>query len=131
MLSTHCSSCGSPLFKINNEIVCPVCETRLIEEKDLKDDKKRKNLYNEPKTESTIKDGERIPEIINFSRHDIPKQRDIVNEDLEKYIEKKVLSKILDIFEEIETEKDLTKIQKGLNCIKDLIDIIKLLKDIS
>lgn len=123
MLSTHCSSCGSPLFKINNETVCPVCETRFIDEKDIKVDKERKkeNLYDR----SIIKDNEK-----KVSKTDLSKDDGTFNEDLRKNIEKKVSTKILDIFGEIETEKDFTKIQMGLNCIKELIDIIKLLKNV-
>jgi uncharacterized Zn finger protein (UPF0148 family) len=123
MLSTHCSSCGSPLFKINNETVCPVCETRFIDEKDIKVDKERKkeNLYDR----SIIKDNEK-----KVSKTVLSKDDGTFNEDLRKNIEKKVSTKILDIFGEIETEKDFTKIQMGLNCIKELIDIIKLLKNV-
>ncbi|HIH40177.1 MAG TPA: hypothetical protein HA221_01245 [Halobacteria archaeon] len=123
MLSTHCSSCGSPLFKINNETVCPVCETRFIDEKDIKVDKERKkeNLYDR----SIIKDNEK-----KISKTVLSKDDGTFNEDLRKNIEKKVSTKILDIFGEIETEKDFTKIQMGLNCIKELIDIIKLLKNV-
>ncbi|HIH78216.1 MAG TPA: hypothetical protein HA341_04765 [Halobacteria archaeon] len=123
MLSTHCSSCGSPLFKINNETVCPVCETRFIDEKDIKVDKERKkeNLYDR----SIIKDNEK-----KVSKTDLSKDDGTFNEDLRENIEKKVSTKILDIFGEIETEKDFTKIQMGLNCIKELIDIIKLLKNV-
>lgn len=123
MLSTHCSSCGSPLFKINNETVCPVCETRFIDEKDIKEDKERKkeNLYDR----SIIKDNEK-----KVSKTVLSKDDGTFNEDLRKNIEKKVSTKILDIFGEIETEKDFTKIQMGLNCIKELIDIIKLLKNV-
>ena len=123
MLSTHCSSCGSPLFKINNETVCPVCETRFIDEKYIKEDKERKkeNLYDR----SIIKDNEK-----KISKTVLSKDDGTFNEDLRKNIEKKVSTKILDIFGEIETEKDFTKIQMGLNCIKELIDIIKLLKNV-
>jgi len=120
MLATHCPSCGSPLFKIENEIVCPVCETRFAEEKDLKKDKdtKKQELYNKPIADSSKK-------VSNVDTHDY----NIFNGELDKNIEKKISKKILDVLGELEEEKDFTKINMGLNCIKELISIIKLLKE--
>ncbi|WP_229234159.1 Sjogren's syndrome/scleroderma autoantigen 1 family protein [Candidatus Methanoliparum sp. LAM-1] len=101
MLSAHCPSCGSPLFKKDDIIICPICETRFIEEKDLKDK--------------------------DIKREEIQDRSDAK---MENYIKKEIPKKILDIFKDLEEEKDFTKINMGLNCIKDLLNIIKILKEV-
>jgi Uncharacterized Zn-finger containing protein len=40
MLSRHCPTCNSPLFKFGEEIICPVCGTSFAEV-DAKEERKR------------------------------------------------------------------------------------------
>ena len=101
MLSRHCPTCNSPLFKFGEEIICPVCGTSFVEI-----DEKGERKTKIPAT-SQIKDLK--------SRGRSPDENEIKRE---------LRKKIGEILEDLKRERDLTKIKMGLECIDKALEIL-------
>ena len=101
MLSRHCPTCNSPLFKFGEEIICPVCGTSFVEI-----DEKGERRTKIPAT-SQIKDLK--------SRERSPDENEIKRE---------LRKKIGEILEDLKRERDLTKIKMGLECIDKALEIL-------
>ena len=99
MLSRHCPTCNSPLFKFGEEIICPVCGTSFAEV-DAKGERETKI----PAASQDLKSRERSPD--------------------ENEIKRELRKKIGEILEDLKRERDLTKIKMGLECIDKALEIL-------
>jgi Uncharacterized Zn-finger containing protein len=124
MLSRHCPTCNSPLFKFGEEIICPVCGTSFAEV-DAKEERKTKISAT-----SQIKDLRDANQ--RFATSQIKDLRYATSQDLksrerspdENEIKRELRKKIGEILEDLKRERDLTKIKMGLECIDKALEIL-------
>ena len=109
MLSRHCPTCNSPLFKFGEEIICPVCGTSFVEV-----DEKGGRRTKIPAT-SQIEDLKYATSQDLKSRERSPDENEIKRE---------LRKKIGEILEDLKRERDLTKIKMGLECIDKALEIL-------
>ena len=105
MLAQHCESCRSPLFKLQDKIVCPVCEYRKAENSTELSTEKLKL-----KTETGVKTAKATepPETI--------------------LIDKFVANVIINIAEDMQSETDLSRVLIQLECIERGLKIIQMMR---
>jgi len=106
MLSEHCQECKAPLFKLNDEIFCPVCNTKVKEVEKIGRKEKERDKEHEKLNEESKGNKQILSKPILLS--------------LDKTLEK--LGYMLD------EEEDIAKIEKILNLISKTADLIERLK---
>lgn len=105
MLAQHCESCRSPLFKLQDKIVCPVCEYRKAENSTgLPKEKLRLKTETGVKTEKATEPPETIP------------------------IDKFVADVIISIAGDMQSETDLSRVLIQLECIERGLKIIRMMR---
>jgi len=105
MLAQHCESCRSPLFKLQDKIVCPVCEYRKAESStELSREKLRLKTETGVKTAKATEPPETIP------------------------IDRFVADVIINIAEDMQSETDLSRVLIQLECIERGLKIIQMMR---
>ncbi len=105
MLAQHCENCHSPLFKLQDKIVCPVCEYRKAE-----NSAELSKGGREEKTEAEVKKAKSTEHYKT-----IP-------------IDEYVTSVIINIAEHMRVETDLSRVQIQLECIEKGLKILRMMR---
>jgi UPF0148 protein len=105
MLAQHCENCHSPLFKLQDKIVCPVCEYRKAE-----NSAELSKEGREEKTEAKVQKATSTEH-----RTTIP-------------IDEYVTSTIINIAENMRLETDLSRVQIQLECIETGLKILRMMR---
>jgi len=105
MLAQHCESCCSPLFKLQGNIVCPVCEYRKAENS-AKSSKEKSRL----KTGTELKTAKAIEPCETIA------------------IDTFVTNVIINIAEDMQSETDLSRVLIQLECIERGLKIIQMMR---
>jgi uncharacterized Zn finger protein (UPF0148 family) len=105
MLGQHCENCHSPLFKIQDKIVCPVCEYR-----------KAENSAKLPKEGRDLKMGAAVKRAKSTEHYNtVP-------------IDEYVTNVIINIAEHMQVETDLSRVQIQLECIERGLKILRIMR---
>jgi uncharacterized Zn finger protein (UPF0148 family) len=105
MLAQHCEHCQAPLFKLQDKVVCPVCEYRKAESS-----AELSKGVREEKTEADVKKAK------STEHHKtIP-------------IDEHVTNAIMDIAEQMRVETDLSRVQIQLECIETGLKILRMMR---
>ena len=105
MLAQHCENCHAPLFKLQDKIVCPVCEYRKAEN--------IAELSKGGRGEKTEAEGEKAKST---------EQRETVP------IDEYVTSTIINIAENMRIETDLSRVKIQLECIETGLKILRMMR---
>ncbi len=105
MLAQHCENCHAPLFKLQDKIVCPVCEYRKAENfAETSKEGRTEKTQAEVKKAKSAKHRETIP------------------------IDEYVTSIIIKIAETMRTETDLSRVKIQLECIETGLNILRMMR---
>jgi UPF0148 protein len=123
MLATH-HSCGAPLFRCKGEVVCPVCS--------FAEPVSAETASKEPATavakdqEDLTAKGVGLPASVEKAGSK-PVKGNYVRE-AEEMLAASLSYKIRDLAAKIESEQDLERLQKELDCIGSLLRVLESLK---
>lgn len=109
MLANH-HECGSPMFRYQGKVICPVCEGQTEHEKPGVRSEMHKPEKPEEQKKSNISDS-------NISNDNISN------------IYVQLMDKIKEISESLESETDLQRVKSKLECIELGVKILKSLED--
>jgi len=125
MLANH-HSCGAPLFRCKGNVICPVCSFEVLEPDKAAEDKPSGAPPREtsPQVSPAREAGqdfigaEEACEDLKLA--DLPRA--------EERLRASLLFKIKDLAGKIESEQDLERLQRELDCAASLLKVLELLK---
>lgn len=133
MLAKHCE-CGSPMFKYQGRVVCPVCDSKRTEAKEGQAPKESTQLAVPVQTKPAVTPQPHVEEVKNRIIELPQRQMNIVvgGERLdESAIEAVVVSKMNDIAARLATEEYPDKIQAYMDIIESSLRILRELRAVS
>lgn len=131
MLATH-HSCGAPLFRCKGEVVCPVCSFEPVSEEPVKGPAPISSGQEGPVEGQAelpagdARSGARPGSSGQEAGSERPKG-DYMHE-AEVLLAASLLHKIRDLAAKIESEQDLERLQKELDCAVSLLQVLESLK---
>jgi UPF0148 protein len=132
MLATH-HSCGAPLFRCKGEVVCPVCSFGPVSEESAKGPA----LIIPSEEKGPVEGrGELSSGDVGSGAGPGPSGQESVSEgpkgdymqEAEVLLAASLLNKIRDLAAKIESEQDLERLQKELDCAVSLLQVLESLK---
>lgn len=128
MLSQHCQTCGSPLFRYQGEVICPVCQDReesMAEYPQSKQYPETTDIQNQQQTPKAHKESEQI-----FGEQEKPEtgkpiqSPEFTGSDIQ-YTRDLVLKKVNSIAQMMQEEKDTRRVFEYFDIIERGLEVVE------
>ncbi|MFP4654994.1 MAG: Sjogren's syndrome/scleroderma autoantigen 1 family protein [Methanohalobium sp.] len=128
MLSQHCQTCGSPLFRYQGEIICPICQGRDESTAEYPQPKQHQETTDIQYQEQTSKENSESEQV--FSEQERPETDKSMHTPVStgsdvQYTRDLVLKKVNDIAQMMQDENDTRRVFEYFDIIERGLEIVE------